>query len=500
MSIYKNFESAKNGTQIPVFQSGRTMESRYNPERDSENLLNTITEQANIFLVLGTGSGIFISLLSQKFPSSKIITFELSSEDFDFLKSSEKITSLNKNPHIIFACLENIEQILSQNYIPARDGNLKIIEQKAWINENSAHIYEINQVLKKALGIISADYSVQVHFGKIWNSNIINNSILAEKLNTPSSVFTADCIKNKTAVVVAAGPSLNRTLEILTDKSQRENYFIFSTDTAAQTLKKKGISPEVIVSIDGQAVSYNHFISNDENKNDETVYAFDLCANASAARYLYETGHKLFFFCSGHPLSSAINLSSDTPLPQLFSGAGTVTITALDFALQAGFNKIIILGADFSYQNGRAYASGTYLDTLYNQNSSRLTETEQTFSRLMFRTELKELSANIKTTEILEAYRVSLEKYLAGKNVSFSKKEDIYYLETSSKVNVNLLNPNKTLSLKSFMKKFNSSSLEEKEPLLLPYIAWLRNNENFSTLDYSKLLKLALDSIVSYNI
>ena len=50
------------------------------------------------------------------------------------------------------------------------------------------------------------------------------------------------------------------------------------------------------------------------------------------------------------------------------------------------------------------------------------------------------------------------------------------------------------------MKKFNSSSLEEKEPLLLPYIAWLRNNENFSTLDYSELLKLALDSIVSYNI
>ena len=175
MSIYKSFEEAKNGTKIPVFLSGRTMESRYNPERDSENLLNTITEQAIIFLVLGTGSGIFISLLSQNFPSSKIIAFELSGEDFDFLKSSEKITSLNKNPQIIFACLENIEQLLSQNYLPARDGNLKIIEQKAWINENSAHINEINQVLKKSLGIISADYSVQAHFGKIWNSNIINN-------------------------------------------------------------------------------------------------------------------------------------------------------------------------------------------------------------------------------------------------------------------------------------------------------------------------------------
>ena len=42
-SIYKSIETAKNGSQIPVFQSGRTMESRYNPERDAENWFGNLS-------------------------------------------------------------------------------------------------------------------------------------------------------------------------------------------------------------------------------------------------------------------------------------------------------------------------------------------------------------------------------------------------------------------------------------------------------------------------
>ena len=65
MKIYKSFEQAKNGTTIPVFISGKTMESRYNPERDAETLCNSIEDGFNFFLVLGIGSGLFIKKLSE---------------------------------------------------------------------------------------------------------------------------------------------------------------------------------------------------------------------------------------------------------------------------------------------------------------------------------------------------------------------------------------------------------------------------------------------------
>ena len=500
MQIYKGFEQAKNETQIPVFLSGRTMESRYNPQRDAENLCNSIAEGSNFFLVFGIGSGIFIKLLSQKFPQAKIIALELYKEDIDFLFQNENVKSLQANSNIIFCSLDQLESVLTQNYIPARYGELKIIEQKAWINENSESIPKINSILSKTIGVISADYSVQSHFGKIWLTNILNNSRLAENhLTSFKSVFTNDNL-SKTAVIVAAGPTLDKTLKNYSDKNK---YFIIATDTAGLALIKKEIIPDIVVSIDGQAVSYNHFMKSSQKSASQPVCAFDLSANSSAARYVLQNGNKVTFFCSGHPLSTAINLSSGSPLPQLFSGAGTVTITAVDLAVQAGFQKIIILGADFSYSNGKAYASGTYLDSLYNMASSKLSDSEHTFTKLMFRTELKEISETVKTTEILEAYRISLEKYLMQNNIRFDKTDDVYILDCSKnntqRSSKTSLTSDKNFSLLPFEKKLSTSTPEEAEPLLLPYLAWLRNNKKYKNYTYNELLKLAFNTIVRYN-
>ena len=509
MKIYKEFQEAKNGSLIPVFLSGRTMESRYNPERDAQTLCDSIEEGIKFFLVLGIGSGIFIELLSQKNPDAKIIALELYEEDLSLLKENQRVKQLSLNPLITFTSLEKLEESLIQNYLPAKYGNLKIVEQRGWINENQDKIESINAVLQRTLGIISADYSVQAHFGKIWTSNIMNNSRLAQKTELYCFDNKAELLK-KTAVVVAAGPSLDRTLSILSDKNRRDSFFVISTDTAAQTLFRKGITPEIIVSIDGQSVSYNHFINqkNNEAAQLSPVFAFDLCANTSAARYICEKKSRVTFFCSGHPLSSAINASNGFCLPMLFSGAGTVTITALDLAVQSGFKNILILGADFSYSKGKAYSSGTYLDTLYNKSSSKLSKAEGTFSKLMFRTELQSLSEDVKTTQILQAYKFSLEKYLTEKGITFTKEDEVYKLKCPQQMNKAaspdsqgiFTKPLASFSLKAFMDKLTCMTAEENEMLILPYIAWLRNNEQYKNVSYNELLKLALDSIVSYNI
>lgn len=496
MQIYKEFITAKNGMQIPVFLSGKSMESRYNPERDSENLLNTITENASFFLVLGIGSGTFINLLSKKYPEAKIVGLEIYKEDIDFLKELPLISQLEKNPLIDFCCLNQLESFLLQNYLPGKFGELKIIEQRAWVNENSEHIGEINLILNKTIGIISADYSVQAHFGKIWTSNIINNSRLAEKYHS-NELYKSIISKNKkTAIIVGAGPSLDTTLETIIE-NKRDDYFIFATDTAGQALIKRQIIPDLIVSIDAQSVSYNHFII--PQSNEKTIYAFDLCANSSAVKHICKNTNKALFFCSGHPLAAAINQSSGSPLPTFFSGAGTVTITALDISVNAGFKDIIILGADFSYSRGKAYTSGTYLDTLYNYSSTKIKDSEESFSKLMFRTELIKLDENKSTTAVLEAYKTSLENYLEQKKITFSNDNNVYKLHCPANQNIMTLK-DKRFTLSPFMNKIKSADTYEAETLLLPYVAWLRKNEKYKNFEYKDLLKLALETIVSYNI
>ena len=50
------------------------------------------------------------------------------------------------------------------------------------------------------------------------------------------------------------------------------------------------------------------------------------------------------------------------------------------------------------------------------------------------------------------------------------------------------------------MNKLTSAKPEEAEVLLLPYIAWLRNNPVYKNNSYEELLQLAFNTIVSYNI
>ena len=103
---------------------------------------------------------------------------ELSQDDLDFLTFSEnnlEISKIYKNPQIILCTLNEIQKVLLENYLPVKYGDLKIIEQRGWINENHDYLPQIYENIQKAINIISADYSTQAHFGKIWINNIMNN-------------------------------------------------------------------------------------------------------------------------------------------------------------------------------------------------------------------------------------------------------------------------------------------------------------------------------------
>lgn len=502
-SIYQKIEIAKNGTKIPLLKSGKTLESRYNPERDAETLCNSLDTAARFFLVLGIGSGIFINKLLEKYKDCFIIGLEIYQNDIDFLNQLEAVKEAAKQTNVRFCTLETLFDTLTNNYLPGKFGDLKILEQRVWLAENQNHIDEIKYIINHAVGIISADYSVQAHFGKIWMKNILQNSLLAEKTcNRLPELSTTE--KAKTALIVAAGPSLEKSINLFKDKIiNRDELYIIATDTAFSTLNKKGIESDAVISIDGQNVSYNHFIKAYEQtsqaaKYDKTRFFFDLCANHSAAKKLFESNFQLSFFCSGHPLSSAINNSNNNSLPYLFSGAGTVTITALDFAIKSGFTKIKILGADFAYLNGKAYTYGTYLESLYKKAANHILNFETLFDKLMFRTPLTE-KADRKTTQVLEAYKESLNTYLTQNNASFRIENDVYIINLENNTNP-VLQKNTTFKLSNFLEKFKSSKAEETEIILLPYIAWLKNNKKFKDESYSNLLKLAFNTIVSYNI
>ena len=508
MNTKSNYTStifAKNGTEIPVFSDGRTVDSKYNPEREAKNLISSsiksekdnpiYKDQSFFFIVIGIGSGTLIEKLSQEFTESKIMAVEATDSDLQFLSKLEKIKKLKTNKNIILTDINNIECCLTNHYLPALYKKLHIIEQRGWIEENKNYIKLINEKINKAIGIISADFSVQAHFGKIWQCNIINN--LKTLISAENKLFPKIDI-NKTAAVVAAGPSLDLSIKKIINK--RDKYFIISTDTAFSVLVNNNIIPEIVISIDGQHISHNHFSHLTKCKN--TMFIMDLCSDFSTGKFLNDNNFNTVYFTSGHPLATMANNLSNKKFLNLFSGAGTVTITSLDLALKIGFSNIEIFGADFSYSKGKAYTKGTYFDTIFSISSSRLISIEKQYTKLMMRTELEKISDNEYSTGILSAYKISLEQFLADNKCSFAKEDNIYYVKSSNNANVaqriiNLMSF--PYDFDNFMESIKNADITDLTYPLLPYIAWLKSKKNNESLKFIALLKLAQSNIVGYN-
>ena len=501
-SIYSEIILSKTGLEIPLLCNGKSIDSRYDPLRDSLRLIEEVNENASFIIVLGIASGIFIQSLLEKRKDLFVLAVEKSQADLEFLGQLQTVKKFADEKRVCLCSLDQLENKIIELYVPAFYGDLQVIEQRAWTNENTDCLERIKASINKAAGIVSADFSVQSHFGKLWQHNIMSNLKSLDYANNDSGLCRLPL--DKTAVIVAAGPSLDITIKNIL--SNRDDYYVIATDTALSVLLSYKITPRALVSIDGQNVSNVHFIHNENADISHTLFLFDLCANSSAVNRVIKCGGQVFFFSSGHPLCEYVNRHYSLGLPGLFSGAGTVTITALDFAVQAGFKKIITAGADFAYYKGKPYAKGTYLDRLYNQKANRIENINKQFSALEFRTELLAKNEGF-TTQILQAYQMSFENYLTDRGLSFTNENNLYIInspgadkisftknQSVKKGDLIISDLMQTYRTKDYDRIFNSIyELKDSDISLLPLISWIRNHDNIDKKNFNYYYKKAID-------
>lgn len=512
--IYENIIESKNGFQIPVFKNGKPMHSKYNPQNEAEVFAKDAV--SDFFIILGIGGAYHITKIAENNPKSVIIAIENSDEDLNFIKNIPEVIKNKENKNIIFTTIQNIKSTIIKFYKPSLYNTLSIKKQRSWTLENSQSSKIAEEEIKNALNEISQDFSVQSHFGKLWHRNILTN--ITNYSNQISSQYKL--IQNidttKKAAIIAAGPSLDKSIEEI--QKCRNEYYIFCTDTAYGTLIQNKIIPDFCITVDAQNISHTHYHSllNPE----KTVFTFDISSSGESIKKIYKSKGKLFFIKNNHPLSVCIDQTN--VMPSITAGAGTVTIASCDLASYLGFNKIKLFGADFSYGNGKPYTKGTYLDTQFALNQNRVLPNEMQFSKLMYRTELLESSnkelINPKTSETMLRYKETLEQW--AKSNGFYNEPSEAILKRNNPVKNNTypisqnqemdFSKNKTLWINNLSNaldfinqntNLSSEELLKQNPVLitiLPLIATLKNHKETKTLDFLTIVKLALSQSKRY--
>lgn len=155
------------------------------------------------------------------------------------------------------------------------------------------------------------------------------------------------CYKGKTALVVSAGPSLDRDIEIV--KKYRDRVVIFVVGTAMKTLAKHNITPDFLCIIE----------SYDSSKQ---IAGLDLSkVNFITEPYSNPNLRKFEF------RKTFSHISANLPINEFWANMigedatqywskGSVSYTALNSARLLGCSKIVLTGQDLAYIEGQCYS------------------------------------------------------------------------------------------------------------------------------------------------
>lgn len=513
--IYSELVKSKDDLDIPVFLNGRTMHSKYDPLKEASSFGNELNQDSKFTVIVGLGGGYHIDHFADKYPDNFIVAVENSDEDIAFLSKIECVKKISAYENVKIIAAKDIFETILKNYLPQFYGGINILFNRAWHDANPEASKKITDDINAALKMCSRDYSVQCHFGLIWQKNILKNLKVLSELRGKKIFIDA----RKTAAVIAAGPSLDKTIDVL--KKNRDSYYIIATDTAYSVIESNGMTCDAVVSIDGQNISHKHFIG---RNNSETVFVFDLQANGSAVNYVKNFTDNIIFTKSGHPFCEYASLNGVTEgkFLSLESGAGTVTIAAADFALKCGFSKIEVFGADFSYLFNKPYAKGTYLDCLYRMKEDKKTNAEKKFTDLIYRTPVRKIKSELMQikNDVLDSYRDTFIEWIKNHGLKFDYTNLVYSICSENKKNdCPFTFENPAFDYEKFLRVLGVNSAEIIEKLsgqesktvtaaqialnpdnltvaLLPLTSYLRANDK--KLTFISGIKLALSKILEY--
>jgi hypothetical protein len=379
-SRYK-FLPSRSGEMIPNWidaqGAAHPLHSMIDPRKEAKRLVETIQSEGFIVL-LGLGAGFYAEEALGREGIGFVLVVEYDLGGLTELFRNIDYTSLFEDSRFSLAVDlsgEEVKRLILSLYQPVLFGGIKVIPLRSRTSLQAESFIIAAKAIEGAIDRVSSDYSVQARFGRRWLSNILRN--LKNPCGIHGGLPTA-----KKAAVCAAGPSLS--LQIPAIQKKRGETFLIAVDTSLPCLLNAGITPDAVISIDCQHISYYHFM---DGLPEGVLLFLDLASPPLLAL----SSKSFLFFTSAHPLTRYISQFWKS-LPGLDTSGGNVTYAAVSLAEQMGASEIELYGADFSYPGGVSYARGAYIYSLFAKCQNRLSPLEAQCSDFLYRTPLEKIT------------------------------------------------------------------------------------------------------------
>lgn len=213
---------------------------------------------------------------------------------------------------------------------------------------------ELNTRVLKTIDSKSCDSNTIYKLSPLWTQNFIQSlPYLADSIPLG---FLKNSFAEKTALIIAAGPSLINDIEKI--KTNRDKFVIIAAGKALPTLYKHNIIPDFVTFADAHGVEFQY------KGYEETLEQSNIILSL-------KTDHKVHKLKSRNKVLHLPDTSSFATLIQENSNidpgiqklAGSVSIINYFIARELGFKNIAFSGLDLAFPDGKIYSTGEVLQT-----------------------------------------------------------------------------------------------------------------------------------------
>ena len=380
-------QSMNNEEIIGVWRNERVwfLQSRY-AAKEAEHMWaqqyrENITDDT-VFLIYGMADGQCIEEILKLNEKCLCIVYEPCEEIFWKEFGKTKILNLLQTDRV-FLLVNGINESMLVSYMDVciNYANFQLVQLGVLPNYDKLFPHEYKWMLDKYLyevKKITLDRNTEM----IFSREIVENELLLAKdilehcsIAQMRNVLDKYSLQNMPAVLVSAGPSLDKNIDQL--KKIQDNVFILAVDTALNTVLQHDIVPDMTISVDGHKPL--ELFKNKKIKKIPIVLS-----SQSNKKILPYVSENRFYEISTNEFIAKFYEENGKNVEALPTG-GSVANNGCSLLQLMGFQTIIFMGQDLAYPEGKMHTVEAYeQEPEIDKNSKHYVTTIDIYGREVF--------------------------------------------------------------------------------------------------------------------
>lgn len=344
--------------------------SKYDPVKEAAKQVENAFSSQSQAMLMGFGFGYATEQLLQKAEAknTRIDVIEPDRVVFTLAMTQRDLTHIFSDQRVQLYVGMNTDEVgdLWEKTINwATMGDFCLLDHPPTSTRHRDYVERLLEKIRYLCNKSKGNLITMMYSGYEYHTNNFENLVDAFALPGVERLF--DRFRGVPAVVVAAGPSLDKNMHLL--KEVKGRFPIVAVDTALRQLVANGIKPDIVCAADSSYENSLDFVGVEEEAG--VVLAVEPMTHPDILKLF--KGPKMLMTFGGGLYSIYKGLRE--PVGELICW-GSIATTVFDLVKRLGADPIVFLGLDLSFQDGRLHARGSYSDDMLFERVNQFTSVE----------------------------------------------------------------------------------------------------------------------------